>query len=655
MCVARRSGAIWPDAWEGVYHRDVRLVSRFALTVGGAEPARLAASRQGASAAERVHVLATDDRSSPTVLLRCRRSVDLVVREVWTVSVYGDGPFGGELRLRLESDFADLVARKHTLAPALPVPYRTGEGLLYADGERFGVQVEAVGPVPHVTDDALVWAVEAEPGRPWTAGVTFHPRDGGRALADPPRRARSQGGLLVETRTTGWEASIGSALADLEGLRVTLPDLGLSYIGAGAPWYMALFGRDSLLTGWSSLIAGTGLGLDVLEALARFQGERDDPETGEQPGRILHELRTGGAGVFGLRPGQAYYGTVDATPLFVMLLDELCRWGAAPDRARVLLPAARAAVDWCVERGDLDGDGYIEYAADAFGLVNQGWKDSPTSMVHADGTVARTPIALAEVQAYLYGALGALAALEERLGDPARAGPLRARATALRAAFRRDFWLPEAGLVAMALDAEKRPLAVASSNMTHCLWTGLLDDDVAERVAARAAGSDLSTAWGLRTLGSGERAYNPMSYHLGSVWPHDTAVAAAGLMRYGHAAPALRLVDGLLAAAEHFDWRLPELYGGFDVGEVAYPVPYPVACSPQAWSAAAPLLLLRTVLRLDPDVPRGRVTVAPVLPDDVALTVHLPLAGGTLSLRAHGTTTDVLTLPDGLDIVTNAK
>ncbi len=649
VCVANRNGTIRADTWEGVHHRDVRLVSTFALAFDGEEPPLLAASREGAGTAHRVHVLATDDVGNPTALLRCRRTVGIEVRETWTVTVYSGVLSSGELRLRVASDFADLLARRHRTDRVPVVPYRTVTDKLYADGERFGIQLEVEGQQPRAEDGALIWSVDAAPGRPWTAGIIFRPRDRGRPVEESAAR-RPEADLRVESGATRWRASVASAVADLDGLRVTVPDLDLSYLGAGAPWFMALFGRDTLLTGWFSLVAGTAIGLDVLESLARFQGRREDPRTGEQPGRILHELRTGGASVFGLEPGQPYYGTVDASPLFVLLLDEVHRWGADPQRVRALLPAARAALDWCIALGDLDRDGYVEYVADRRGLANQGWKDSSDSMVHDDGTIARTPIALAEVQAYLFGAYQALASLEERVGDPVRAAPLHARAADLRRAFARDFWLPEQGLVAMALDADKRPLAVASSNMGHCLWTGLLDDDIAARVADRLAAPDLMTAWGLRTLGSSERAYNPVSYHRGSVWPHDTAIAAAGLMRYGHISSAVQLVEALLATAERFGWRLPELYAGLDASEAPYPVPYPVACSPQAWSAAAPLLLLRTVLRLEPDVPAGRITIAPVLPDDVSMLVHVPLANGTLILRVRGTDAEILDCPDGLKV-----
>lgn len=679
MCISSPDGGIRPDSREGIYHRDVRLVSALALTVDGSAPPLAAAAREGANRSHRIHTLATDAHESPTAVLRCRRDVGVDVTDTYTVEVYAGVLHGVELRLELASDFSDLLARKYALAAPPPTAYARGGGGLAADAERFGVVIAPTGPAPRVEDGALVWTVDAAPGRPWRAGVRVQPRDGGEPVAvrrgpaaldrDEPvapdggrtasdgERQEAGGGqalrspLRVAAVAEAWPATTASALADLDGLRISAPDLGLSYLGAGAPWFMALFGRDTLLTGWSSLIAGTDLALDVLEALAAHQGRSHDARTLEQPGRILHELRTGGSGVFGLESGRAYYGTADASPLFVMLLAEVARFGGDPRRVTALLPAARAAVAWCVDFGDLDGDGYVEYAADPKGLANQGWKDSGDAMVHADGSLAPAPIALAEVQGYLHGAYLALAELEQRSGEPERAPALRQRAGALRSAFLRDFWLPEHDLVAMALDADKRPLVVASSNMAHCLWTGLVDGERARTLAARLGAADLATSWGLRTLGSGEVAYNPLGYHLGSIWPHDTAIAAAGLARAGDRAGALRLTEGLLAAARHFDWRLPELFGGLDAGDLPFPVPYPVACSPQAWSAAAPLLLLRTALGLEPDVGAGVVRIDPNLGEGVELHVAgIPLGGGTLELRARGRHAEVLAAPPGLRV-----
>lgn len=650
MCLSGPDGGIDPDSSQGLYFRDLRLLSRLQLTLGEAAPPLLSSQRQGAGVAHQVFVAARDDHGSPSALLRRRRQVGADVVDTYRLEAYGEALPELLLTLRLETDF--LPAMKNAGPRPDASEYEPVDGGFQTSQGRFGVRITVRGAQPERDGSAWCWCASAEPGRPWSVEVVISPRESEvpadtRAAVAPAGAASS---LRVDSGVTAWRRSVGSALADVAALRMSVPHLDLTYLAAGAPWFMALFGRDTLLTAWETLIAGTETALETLEALARYQGRRSDAQTGEQPGKILHELRVGGMDLFGIAAGRPYYGTVDASPLFVMLLAEAYRWGADVERVGALLPAARAALDWCRDGGDPDGDGYVEYAADEHALANQGWKDSGNAMVHADGSLATGPIALAEVQAYVWAAHHGLARLETELGEPGRAEDHVRRAGALRQAFLRDFWLEDEGLLAMGLDAEKRPLAVASSNMGHCLWSGILPPQVAAAVADRLSAEDMLTRWGLRTLGSGEEAYNPLGYHLGSVWPHDTALVAAGLVRVGRADTALRLVDGLLAAAEHFQWRLPELFGGLDEG-YASPVPYPVACSPQAWSAAVPLMLLRIVLGLEPDMPRGRVALAPVLADDTWLKLTgVPLGDGTLDLDVRGRDARVLRAPEGVHV-----
>ena len=652
FCISDRNGVIHPATWQGVYHRDVRVLSLLAVTAAGRRPPLLAAHRNGASAAVLVHVLDADEHGSPTAVLTRRREVTAAeVREHFDVQVFDSDPYTVDLAVDLGCDFAPLRSSGHEVSLRPTVPFQGGDsdGQLRAEAGRMAVTVSADGDAV-VAADRVSWTVHAAADAPWAASLLIRPTLDGVAGAEAPAVASA---LHISSSDRRWTSATTSALADLDALRVHLPDLNLSYIGAGVPWFMALFGRDTLLAAFSSLVTGPEVALDVLGTLARHQGRGTDPITLEQPGRILHEMRTGGSEVFGVASGVPYFGSVDASPLFVILLAEVHRWGGPAVEVAALLPAARAALAWCSTHGDPDNDGFVEYSADAKGLHNQGWKDSGDAMVHADGSLASTPLALAEVQAYHYGALLGLAQLEARLGDAAAAPGLRRRAAALRAAFERDFWIADQGLVAMGLDAGKRPLAVASSNMGHCLWAGLLREEVAAAVALRLGEPDLLTRWGLRTLGTDERAYNPLGYHLGSVWPHDTAIAVAGLLRHGAADAAVQLVEGLLDACEAFGGRLPELFAGLDEKDTPFPVAYPVACSPQAWSAAAPLWLLRSVLRLEPDIPAGRVTIAPVLPDDTVVTMTgIGLgAAGTLDLRVRGHHVEVLSAPPGLQVV----
>ncbi|MGO9455930.1 MAG: amylo-alpha-1,6-glucosidase [Acidimicrobiales bacterium] len=337
-----------------------------------------------------------------------------------------------------------------------------------------------------------------------------------------------------------------------------------------------------------------------------------------------------------------------------MLLGELRRWGLAPRLVDELLPNAERALAWIDEFGDADGDGYVEYKrATDRGLANQGWKDSWDGIRYADGRVAEAPIALCEVQAYVYGAYLARAHFAAEAGDGATYDRYRRKATDLKAAFNRDFWLEDREWFAVGLDADKRPIDSLTSNMGHCLWTGIVEEDKARAVARHLVGPDLFTGWGVRTLASSMGGYNPVSYHCGSVWPHDTAIVAAGLARYGFEEAAQRLVMSLIDAAVAQGGRLPELFSGLDRADLGVPVGYPTSCSPQAWSAASPLLCLRTLLRLDPWVPYGKTWLAPMVPPEIGrLRVEgIPLAGSRVDVEVVDGVVSVEGMPAGIELV----
>jgi glycogen debranching enzyme len=441
----------------------------------------------------------------------------------------------------------------------------------------------------------------------------------------------------ISTADEALSASIKAGARDLGALQIEDPQHpDCPVVAAGAPWFMALFGRDSLLTAWMTLTLDPRLALCTLRTLSRLQGVRVDPLTEEEPGRILHEVRLGPEAALALGGGTTYYGTADATPLFVMLLGELDGWGGLPDNDRpTLLAAADRALNWILEYGDADGDGFVEYQRHTDrGLVNQGWKDSFDGVTHADGHLANPPIALCEVQAYVYAAYQARAGLADADGDAATAHQWRSKAARLKAAFNLAFWMPEQQAFALALDGAKEQVDSIASNMGHCLWTGIVDDDKASAVAAHLAGPALSSGFGVRTLATDMTAYNPMSYHNGSVWPHDTAITVAGLMHYGFIEEAQRISVGLIEASGHFDGRLPELFCGFDRSEFPSPVPYPTSCSPQAWAAAASRLILRSLLQLNPNVPHGEVHLFPTLPERwLPLRVeNIPVAGNRFDI-----------------------
>ena len=660
------SGGFEEGTFHGVYHADQRRLSRYRLTVDGVEPNVLRAARRGASELDTALATSFNDHGDARGVLLRHRTVKGVVIDRYSMHRLVDGP-AMTLVIELGADLAGMFDVKAGRAatgsrPFTPIGARTfalgreaaepGPGQPSSGGHGpVALWLEVEGPLPEVLPDgSLAWRLDPAVAEGWEVTLTFTPAE----LADehgPVAGAPSRAPLEVSSGDHRWSRAVRGAVDDLSALRVELG--GERYTAAGAPWFMALFGRDALLTAFAALPLGTDAVLDTLEALAKRQGRRHDPRSLEEPGRILHELRTGAQGVFGLEPGEAYYGTADATPLFVWVLAEAARWGADPDRVAALLPAARAAVTWCIEHGDVDGDGFIEAVADERGIENQGWKDSGDSMVHADGTFAERPIALVEVQAYFHAALEGLAELERQHGDPGAAVGLDERASALRHAFHAAYWDDDLGGLVMGLDRDKRPLRVASSNMGHALWAGILDDEHAARVATRITAPDLFDSWGIRTLGAGERGYSPLTYHRGAIWPHDSAIIAHGLARVGARDGLVRLAAELLELTERFDYRLPELLGGIGRADLPEPVPYPVACSPQAWSAAVPLLLVRAVLGLEPDVPTGVLRLSPALGGASGLVVRgLRIGSRTLDISVDVEGAVEVSGAEGLEVVT---
>jgi glycogen debranching enzyme len=399
---------------------------------------------------------------------------------------------------------------------------------------------------------------------------------------------------------TDWDdlaRACEQGLADLADLRVPVPGPAgelLRVPGAGVPWFLTLFGRDSLLTSFFALPYRPELAAATLPALAAVQGTGYDASRLEQPGKIVHEVRHGELSHFGQVPYRRYYGTVDATPLFLVLLHEYTALTGDDSLARALEPNARAAVDWMFVDGGLDEHGYLVYRPDGAGLVNQCWKDSAGGICFRDGTQAEGPIAVCEAQGYAFDALRRTAHLAARVWcDEPYSQRLTAAADRLRAGFHRDFPMPaQEGFPALALDGRRRPVDVLASNAGHLLWSGILDAELGARVGRRLLQPDFFSGWGVRTLAAGQRPYHPLSYHRGSIWPHDNAVVVSGLARYGLREEAARVTRGLVEAAARHDYRLPEVMAGHSRDDHPDPVPYPHSCSPQAWAAATPLALL---------------------------------------------------------------
>jgi glycogen debranching enzyme len=393
------------------------------------------------------------------------------------------------------------------------------------------------------------------------------------------------------------------------------------------------------------------LALGTLQTLADRQGRVVDPVSEEEPGKILHEVRLGISGGLALGGKSVYYGSVDATPLFVILLGAVNRWGFAKDTIASLLPHADRALDWIRDYGDKDGDGFVEYERlNDHGLINQGWKDSWDGINFADGSLAEPPIALCEVQALVYTALLSRAWIAYDGGDAPLAAQLTEEAAQLKRKFNEQFWLPDRGYYAIALDGKKRPVDACASNMGQCLWHGIMDEDKVPLVAERLMSPEMFSGWGVRTLASDMGAYNPASYHNGSVWPHDNAIIAAGLLRHGFVAEAQRISTALLEAAEYSDHRLPELFCGFSRDEVTKPVPYPTSCSPQAWAATAPIMLITRLMQYDVHVSLGGFWMDPVLPKsygDLHIT-NAPMGRGRITIDIVESEPSVHGLPDGM-------
>jgi hypothetical protein len=616
---------------EGVLHADVRVLSLAVLTVGGSEPAPVGNGLDGARSAWFVAVPRAlgDDIVDPTVRVERERTVAPgEVSERIRVVSFADSGVDTELVLTVAADLAGLGEIKAARArqPVSLTPVH--DGLSWGDTE-LTVTLAAPGAElacdPGTNGGTVRWRVRLD-GRgtsafSWRLTVT----DPAASVVAAPSAAPSP------VRVTGDDprlaALAGRSLPDAAALRMALPGRpGDVFLAAGAPWYFTLFGRDSIWAARLLLPFGWQLAAGTLRTLAACQGSKLDPETAEAPGKIPHELRRGGS---------LYYGTIDATPLWVCLLHDAWRWGMPGSQVRALLPALRAALE-CISRyGDSDGDGLLEYIDQSgHGLSNQGWKDSGDAVRFADGRVAKPPVALCEVQGYAYEAAMAGAELLTAFGEPG-AGRWRDWAAALAEAFRASFWLPD-GYPALALDGAKQPVDSLTSNIGHLLGTGLLTQEEEALVAARLSGPDMDSGFGLRTMSAGNVGYNPLSYHCGSVWSHDTAIVIRGLYRSGHGDAAARLADGLLSAAAAFDWRLPELFSGDDRG----PVPYPAACRPQAWSAAAAGALAQALLGLDVDAPAGLVRIEP--PD-------VPLGNAGRRLRVDGLVAGDETFSAGVD------
>src|SRR6266699_187148 len=644
----------------GLFSFDTRFLSKWVLTVNG----------------ERLTPLSVDDLhyfearfflvpGTGTVYVDAKlsvirqRSVGNGFHEELTVLNHHDQPVELIVRMEADCDFADLFEVKDALKKKGSYSKQLNDGklLLAYERETFSRSTAISSSQPCVLDEhGLTFEIKLGPHGTWKTGLdvvtgvlgTSDGGDEGPTLAWQARRPRTNmtrnlAHWLDEAPRLecDWEplrATYRRSLVDLAALRFSPISAGRhSLPAAGLPWFMTMFGRDSIFTSLQALPFTAELAATTLRALAEWQGTRIDDFRDEDPGRIMHEMRYGELTAFEERPHSPYYGSADATPLFVVLLDEYERWTGDTRLVRDLEHAARAALRWIDEYADLQGNGYLCYQrrSPETGLENQCWKDSWDSISYRNGDLPGFPRATCELQGYAYDAKvrGArLARLVWR--DEAFADRLEREAASLKRRFNRDFWLEDGQYFAVALDNDGRQVDSLTSNIGHLLWSGIVDKSKADAVARHLLGRRLFSGWGVRTLAEGEGRYNPIGYHVGAVWPFDNSFIAWGLRRYGFREEAARIVAGILEAAEVFAGRLPEAFGGYPRSLTRYPVQYPTACSPQAWSTGAPLLLLRVALGREPE--GEHLLVDPALPKRIGHLELLDLPGPWKQFDAFG-------------------
>ena len=654
-----------PGNPEGVYHRDTRMLSQLQLLLEEARPLLLSSVIQDDNAVFTADLSNPDLLENGTIGLR-RENVHLSrLKFIWNGACYerlvvrnfSDRPLTLRLTYRFASDFADLFevrgerrAARGEFRTALKSDHSVRMSYLGLDKIERATEI-CFSPAPKtLTTARAAFDVSMKPratrrifvrcgvvgasDSDWSGRAFYQCMRAARhALSESSRRAAS-----IESSNSVYNEIVRRSVSDLYMLVTDTPAGPYPY--AGIPWFSTPFGRDGLITALMTLWLDPEIAKGVLGFLAATQATATEPERDAEPGKILHEMRHGEMANLREVPFGRYYGSIDATPLFVLLLGEYFRRTGDLATVRSLWPHAEAALAWIDRYGDRDGDGFVEYYRQTKeGLANQGWKDSFDAIFHHDGRLAEGPIALCEVQAYVYGAKRHAAVLAEALGHPERAAALAAQADALRRLFEARFWCEELSTYALALDGAKEPCRVVASNAGQVLFTGIASVERAQRVAQTLVSPASFSGWGIRTIASSEARYNPMSYHNGSVWPHDNGLIAMGLARYGLQGAAAQVFGALFDAASYMDLRrLPELYCGFRRLERNAPTQYPVACSPQAWASATPLCLLQASLGIELLERTGEVKFyRPMLPDflDRVHLRNLRLGSGSVDVLLH--------------------
>ncbi len=619
-----------PDQPHGLFFEDMRHLSKWKLTIRGIALDVLSTDALEYYYAQHFCVPPTGTiYKNPTLSIVRRRFIGNGFVEDLTVLNHGTEPQQVELHLQAGSDFADLFEVKDSLKKKGEY-YQEVRGSQLVLGYRREdfvreTQISSEQPPTELASDHAIFRITIPAKSSWNTKFHVTPVTG--ETVHQPKFATKEG-TVMRRNLKEWIQDAPTMECHPEAVRlymrslVDIAALRFRPLGeralpaAGLPWFMALFGRDSLITSYEMLPFNSELAATTLRDLADAQGKNVVKLTEEEPGRILHELRFGELTHFHERPQSPYYGAGDTTPLFLVLLDEYERWSGDADLVRSLESNARAALNWIDHYGDRDGDGYIEYERKTeLGLDNQCWKDSWNSILFHNGMLAPTPRATCEIQGYAYDAKIRCARLAREIWkDESLAVKLEREAAELKRRFNKDFWVPDRKFFAVALDGSKRQVDSLCSNIGHLLWSGIIDDDKAADVRDHLIGPKMFSGWGVRTMAEGEGGYNPIEYHNGTVWPHDCSIIAAGLARYGFRKEAAQVVAGIFEAAVFFHYRLPEVFAGYERAKTRFPVQYPTSCLPQAWSAGAPMLGIRTLLGLEPHGEVLKFASDPVLP-----------------------------------------
>jgi glycogen debranching enzyme len=655
FCICDELGDVggWPTS--GFFTDDTRFLSLLQLTINGRRPLLLSSGKVDYfSAAFYLRNPPVDGLDQDEVSIIRERFVGGAMQDRLVVQNQGMRPVAFDLSLEIGSDFADIFAVKDydfalgdpAHADPLPPPVRprfddANNQFLLSDESGVPAQTQVILSRPgRVEGGRVTYRIELEPRARWdlridivtsSEGEEVMPRLAERRFGDEIARVRESLAawhLRVPQLRATWDdlaQSFGRSVSDLASLRMRGSDGGIGKLpAAGMPWFMTVFGRDTIITCLQTLLFGPELAVTALQALRQLQSTVDDPTRDAEPGKIVHEVRSGKAA----RSWHgSYYGTVDATPLYLILLSEVWRWTDDTALVHDFKDSALHALEWIATRGDLDGDGFVEYKKRSRrGLDNQSWKDSHDSQRFADGRLADPPIAPCEVQGYVYDAKRRVAELAREVWrDRELAERLEHEADELRTRFNERFWIEERhGYYALALDAQHGRVDSLCSNIGHLLWSGIVPNERVDAIVDQLMGDSLWSGWGVRTMSSEDRGYNPLAYHNGTVWPHDNSLIAWGLARYGRWPEAHRVIRQMLTAARHFDYQLPEVFAGMPRTETRFPIAYPTAARPQAWAAGTPVLMLQLLLGLQPD--RHQSTLESYAPPE------LPAWAGSLRL-----------------------